>query len=104
MSGDGNGDVRGWERKILLGLMGLLVLAFFAWAGVVWNGTGDVVSRMDAVLAQMNSDRLEQERYRAVSQLERQRDLMAVEKRLVILEQRQAFVLEQMRKNGFVTP
>ena len=85
--------LRNWERRILVGLMGLLAAGFFAWAGVVWSGKEDLVNRMDQAIILNAADRLEQERYRAL-----------VERRLALIEQKQAFVLETLRKQGIVTP
>lgn len=81
-------ELRQWERKAVAGLLGMLVLVFGTWAGVVWNGTDKVVEKLDVVVTQMAADRLEQERYRSMT-----------ERRLTIIEQRQQYVIEALRNN-----
>lgn len=81
-------ELRQWERKALAGLMAMLVTVFGLWAGVVWQGTDKVVDRLDTVVTQMAADRLEQERYRSMT-----------ERRLTIIEQRQQFVIESLRNS-----
>ena len=85
---DIDGGLREWERKVLTGLLALLVTVLGLWAGVVWNGTDKVVDRLDVVVTQMAADRLEQERYRSLT-----------ERRLTIIEQRQQYVIEALRNN-----
>lgn len=85
---DDTDDLRQWERKALAGLVAMLVAVFGLWAGVVWNGTDKVVDRLDTVVNQMAADRLEQERYRSLT-----------ERRLTIIEQRQQYVIEALRNN-----
>ena len=81
-------DLRHWERKALAGLVAMLVAVFGLWAGVVWSGTDKVLARLEVLSAQMAADRLEQERYRSLT-----------ERRLTIIEQRQQYVIEALR-NG----
>lgn len=92
---DDTEDLRHWERKALAGLIAMLVAIFGLWAGMVWNGTDKVLARLEALSAQMASDRLEQERYRSMT-----------ERRLTIIEQRQSYVIEALRErhNGVVVP
>jgi hypothetical protein len=81
-------DLRQWERKALAGLIAMLVAVLGLWAGVVWSGTDKVLARLEAMSAQLAADRLEQERYRSLT-----------ERRLTIIEQRQQYVIEAMRNN-----
>lgn len=79
-------DVRLWERKAVASLLGLLAVCFSVWAGVVWNSGQDVVRELRAA-------RLEDAQYRLV-----------MERRVTILEQRQAIVLETLRKMNQPVP
>ena len=88
-------DIRQWERKAVAGLLGLLVVVFGAWAGVVWHGTDKVVARIDAVSAQIAADRLDQAKY----QLLMERRLTLSEAQLKVVEQRQTWVIEALRTN-----
>lgn len=94
--GDDSDDIRQWERKAIAALLGLLTTAFIVWAGVVWNGTDKVMNRMDLMVGEMASDRVEQQQYRAT--LERR--LTIQEQQLDIVRQRQTWVIEQMHADG----
>ena len=78
-------ELRSWERKAVAGLLGLLTTAFLAWAAVVWNSADKVMVRIDRMNDQLQADRLEQQMYRA-----------AMERRLSLVEDRQAWVLKQL--------
>ena len=47
---DTSDDLRHWERKLLGGLALLLTTTFGVWAGVVYNGTQQVLVRIDKVV------------------------------------------------------
>lgn len=80
--------LRGWERKALSALMGLLILVFGTWAGVVYRTGQDVLSEIAAIRRELAADRV------------------ATERRLTILEQRQSYVVETLRHlhNGVTVP
>ena len=80
MNEDAVEGLHGWERKALSALMALLVTVFGLWAGVVYNTGQDVLIEVAAIRAELQSDRLVNER------------------RLTILEQRQIYVIETLRR------
>lgn len=86
-------DLRAWERRLIEGLMALLVFAFAAWAGVVYEATQDVVRRFDTLTAAQAEERIQRAQYLAV--LERRLTIM--EQRLDNLEQRQRWLIDIAR-------
>ncbi len=66
-------ELRLWERKAVLGLLGLLTMAFLSWAGVVWNSADKLMVKLDSMSEQLATDRVEQQLYR--SQVERRLSL-----------------------------
>lgn len=81
-------SLRHWERK-------LLIVAFGAWAGVVAIYGQAAVNRIDRVVGELEADRRAQAEYRTL-----------MERRLTIVEQRQAYVIEALKAqhNGVVVP
>ena len=73
-------DLRNWERKALAALMGLVAMIMGVWAGVVYDTGQDVLREVASIRAELQSDRLVNER------------------RLTILEQRQSYVIETLRR------
>jgi len=73
-------DLRNWERKALAALMGLVAMVMGVWAGVVYDTGQDVLREVASIRAELQSDRLVNER------------------RLTILEQRQSYVIETLRR------
>lgn len=87
--------VHHWERRVLVGLAAGLISVFGIWATVVWNGTQAVVNEVRMMRQEVMADRVEQEKYRA-----------AMERRIAILEVRQAYVLRSLERmdGGRPTP
>ena len=75
-------SLHNWERK-------LLIVAFGAWAGVVAMYGQAAIGRVDRLVQQMELDRKESAEYRTT-----------LERRITIIEQRQAYVLEALRDDG----
>lgn len=73
-------DLRNWERKALAALMGLVATVMGVWAGVVYDTGQDVLREVASIRVELQSDRLVNER------------------RLTILEQRQSYVIEALRR------
>jgi hypothetical protein len=82
---DAQNDIHQWERKAVVWLLGALVTCFTLWAGVVWNSGQDVVQ-------EMRQTRLEDAQYRLLME----RRLTVAEQQLVILQQRQQWVVNRM--------
>jgi len=78
-------DIHQWERKAVVWLLGGLVCCFTLWAGVVWNSGQDVVE-------EMRRARVEDAQYRLLME----RRLTVAEQQLVILQQRQEWVINRM--------
>jgi hypothetical protein len=78
-------DIHQWERKALVGVLGLLVVCFTAWAGVVFNSGQDVVHELRAT-------REENAQYRLLME----RRVTLLEKQTEILSQRQEWVIRNM--------
>lgn len=79
-------DLRNWERKALAALMGLVAMVMGVWAGVVYDTGQDVLREVASIRAELQSDRLVNER------------------RLTILEQRQSYVIEALRRTHADVP
>lgn len=73
-------DLRHWERKAIVALMGLVSTVMAVWAGIVYDTGQDVLREVASIRAELQSDRLVNER------------------RLTILEQRQGYVIETLRR------
>lgn len=82
-------SLRGWERRAIVALLGLLSAVFGVWAMAVWDGSQDLVHEVRAVRTEMVADRIEQREYRTL-----------MERRITTIEQRQAWVIEALRTDG----
>jgi len=78
-------DIHQWERKAVAGLLALLATCFMVWAGVVWSSGQSVV-------AEMRQSRIEDAQYRLLME----RRLTVAEQQLVILQQRQEWVISRL--------
>jgi hypothetical protein len=85
-NGEATEGLRHWERKAIAALLAVLTSVFAIWAGIVYSGVNDVVREVRQVRDDMNVDRVDDERYRSLA-----------ERRLAILEDRQA---EMIRRIG----
>jgi hypothetical protein len=94
--GESEDAIRSWERRSITGLLGLVILAFTVWAGVVWNATDKVLMRVDSLVREVSADRVEQMEYRAM--LERR--LTIQEQQAETFKQRQNWLIEQMHAEG----
>ena len=88
-------DIHQWERKAVAGLLALLATCFMVWAGVVWSSGQSVVS-------EMRQARIEDAQYRLLME----RRLTVAEQQLVILNQRQSWVISRLiaPEHGEVPP
>lgn len=87
-----------WERKAIAGLLTLLIGAFLAWAGVVFNGTQTLLQRFDELNARLAKERLEDTHARA-------QIIGNLDRRLSLLEARQAWLLKEVeRRDGVTAP
>ena len=86
-------DIHQWERKAVAGLLALLATCFMVWAGVVWSSGQSVVSEMRAA-------RVEDAQYRLLME----RRPTVAEQQLVILQQRQHWVMDRLLKNNEEQP
>lgn len=89
-------SIREWERKAVTALLGLLITVFGIWAGVVWNGTKEVVTQINDISKQLSADRLEQVQYRMLME----RRLTIQEQQLEVMRQRQQWVIEHIQSEG----
>lgn len=73
-------DLRHWERKALVALMGLVSTVMAVWAGIVYDTGQDVLREVAQIRTEIQADRLVNER------------------RLTIIEQKQGYVIETLRR------
>jgi hypothetical protein len=78
-------DVRAWERKAIIGLLGLLIAAFGFWAQVVREGTQQLIAEVGSVRAELIK--------RDAAHAEYQR---LMERRITILEQRDQYIIQAL--------
>jgi len=86
-------DIHQWERKAVAGLLALLATCFMVWAGVVWSSGQSVV-------AEMRQARIEDAQYRLLME----RRLTVAEQQLVILQQRQHWVMDRLLETNKELP
>jgi hypothetical protein len=91
------------ERKAIASLLALLTTGFLAWAGLVYSRGEQLINLIADMRHEQTQRELEAQRREAAREAQQNAALATLERRLVVIEQRQDWARRQIEKRDDVT-